>query len=538
MLPLIANATWFASSVPHRRRFLSDAARADLVQAFLLSRLLSANADTQFGREHGFSEIRNLEEYRRRVPIRSYEAFLPWIEQAADGRPGVLTAEPVLLFEPTGGSTGGSKLIPYTRSLHREFQLAIAVWVADIFATFPGAMRGTSYWSVSPPGHATRQTRGGIPIGFADDVEYLGGLARFVRHAMAAPPELARIANPDRFMDATALALLRRADLSIVSVWNPSFLLLLLERIRSHHASLIRELHEVDRHRARAVEKAFGDGDAFERLWPRLRLVSCWADAAARSFAEQLARELPGVRIQGKGLLATEGLVTLPLFGAGGSVPAYRSHVLEFLDDGGDCHCIGGIVSGVEYAVLLTTGGGLYRYALGDRVRVTGSHAGLPTLEFVGRAFASDLVGEKLDARHVQCTVEAALAGAGVASRFAMLAPEAGIHAAGYVLFLETPNFDRAQAAVLAERIERGLIDNMQYAHARRLGQLEPVRVFHIEHGGLETFLRRSAKEGQALGDVKPTALDPRTGWTACFTGDILSAQSASTEGRREEVTT
>ena len=525
MRPLLANAAWFAWSLPHRERFLREAARAESVQARLLARLLSVNAATEFGRAHGFSTIRDIREYRQRVPVRSYEAFVPWIEQAASGRPGVLTSEPVLLFEPTGGSTGGSKLIPYTRSLQREFQRAIAVWVADIFGQFPGAMRGTSYWSISPPAQVPRQSAGGIPIGFADDVEYLGGSARWVRHAMAAPAGLARIADPGRFLDATALALLRRADLSIVSVWNPSFFLLILDRMRANLPSLMRALHDEMPRRARAVEKAFAEGGRFERVWPRLRLLSCWADAAARPFAEQLERELPFVRVQGKGLLATEGFVTLPLFSARGSVPAYRSHVLEFVDDAGECHGLTGLASGGEYGVLLSSGGGLYRYALGDRVRVTGRHAGLPVLEFVGRALASDLVGEKLDTRHAQRALETALAQVGIAPRFAMLAPEAGTHDAGYVLFLETGELDRARADALAGAIERGLSDNVQYAHARHMGQLVPVRIFHVKRGGVEAFLRRSAGEGQALGDVKPAALDPRTGWTTCFEGDILSAR-------------
>jgi hypothetical protein len=525
MRPLLANLGWFAWALPHRRRFLGEAEHAGVVQQHLLARLLERNASTRFGREHGFSTIRDRDEYARRVPIRTYEELAPWIDRVADGEPSVLTAEPVLLFEPTGGTSGGTKRIPYTRSLQAEFRRAIAVWVADIFRNVPGALAGSSYWSVTPQVRAGR-TRGGIRVGFADDVEYLGGIARWVRGAMAVPPEVTTEADPDRFLDATALALLARADLSIVSVWNPSFLLVLFERMRAYGPAFARSLYATDPARARAAERVLSDHGAFpiSDLWPRLRLVSCWSDSAARPVAEALRGELPGVRLQGKGLLATEGFVTLPLFAAAGSVPAYRSHVLEFIDDAGHSADLAGLDRGGEYAVVLSTGGGLYRYALGDRVRVVGRHRTLPVLEFVGRSAVSDHVGEKLDPRHVQRVVDAALAKAGVAARFALLAAETSGHTAGYVLFLEAPGPWSHRARDLAEEIEQGLGENVHYAQARRMGQLEPVRIFLVEHGGSQTFLRRAVAEGQSLGDVKPAALDARTGWTRHFEGAILAA--------------
>src|SRR6266852_4437688 len=68
----------------------------------------------------------------------------------AAGEPNVLTRDPVLLLEPTSGSTGGEKLIPYTASLRREFQRAVAAWIGDLFRQRPAVRRGRAYWSLSP----------------------------------------------------------------------------------------------------------------------------------------------------------------------------------------------------------------------------------------------------------------------------------------------------------------------------------------------------------------------------------------------------
>ena len=47
-------------------------------------------------------------------------------------------------------------------------------------------------------------------------------------------------------------------------------------------------------------------------LWPRLRVVSCWDQGRARAEADTIRRWFPRARVQGKGLLATEGVVSVP----------------------------------------------------------------------------------------------------------------------------------------------------------------------------------------------------------------------------------
>ncbi len=101
-----------------------------------------------------------------------------------DGR-RVLTGERVLLLEPTSGTTGGEKLIPYTESLRRQFQHAVAVWIADLFRNRPAVRRGRAYWSISPALAPLYHTAGGVPVGFEDDAGYLGTLEQFALRALA-----------------------------------------------------------------------------------------------------------------------------------------------------------------------------------------------------------------------------------------------------------------------------------------------------------------------------------------------------------------
>jgi hypothetical protein len=165
---------------------------------------------------------------------------------------------------------------------------------------------------------------------------------------------------------------------------------------------------------------------------------------------------------------------------------------------------------------LLTTGGGLYRYRLGDRVRVTGFAQNTPLLEFLGKEDGvSDLCGEKLSPAFVGCVLEELAGERAYLSDFAMLAPSHQ-ESLRYVLFLQ----GAASETDLAIRLDKKLTQNPHYAYCRRLGQLASPRVFQITSDADECYLRRCVAMGQRAGAVKAVALHRLTGWENFFRGD------------------
>jgi hypothetical protein len=275
--------------------------------------------------------------------------------------------------------------------------------------------------------------------------------------------------------------------------------------------------------RARVIEKVFSaaDGVDYSKIWRNLRLISCWMDGPSRCYAQKLAKMFPRVVMQGKGLIATEGIVSIPLTLSTGHVPAYCSHFLEFQQEkGGETKFIDELDEGGSYSVILTTGGGLYRYHLGDQVLVVGRFEGLPVLEFIQRDKVVDFFGEKLDERHVSGVVRAALRDCQVDYEFALLAPHQEESVVRYVLFVQ-PQKDLA-ADVLSkvrERVDRGLKNNFHYQYACDLKQLSPLDIFIIRKDAHKAYLGRCLAEGQRLGDVKQVFLDRRHDWSQHFDG-------------------
>ena len=502
-----AQVLWSGASLGAWQRLraaLDDPAAA---QAAVLRRLVAVNRDTAFGRAHGFAAVQSITDFQRRVPLATYDELTPWIDRVAGGEPGVLTDAPVHRLAPSSGSTRAVKLLPTTREGQRELGRAVDAWIADLFVRRPRLLGGPSYWSITPAWSAPALPPTRVPVGFADDSEYLGGARQWLARAalVVAPPPPAA-AGMDGFRRATLRALVQAADLRLVSVWHPSFLTLLLDALPHEWDGLLDDLARTQPRRAARLRRE--TRPELRAIWPHLALVSCWGDGPAAAPARDLAARLPGVELQRKGLMATEGVVTVPF--AGLRPLAVRSHFYEFLAPDGTVRLAHQLEAGVDYAVVLTTGSGLYRYRLGDRVRVDGRVGATPSLTFVGRDDrVSDQRGEKLSDSFVAAALDAVFA-FGPRPSFAMLAPEASPAGLAYTLFVDR---DVATRPALGDALERELRRNPHYAWCVDLGQLAPARLAAVGPGAGQAYLEACVRRGQRLGDVKPVSLHHRSGW-------------------------
>ena len=370
-----------------------------------IDELLARNAHTAYLRHYG--SPRSIEE----LPVVSYDDLAPWIDRIRDGEPDVLFAGRPVAYERTSGSTGGAKLIPYSAEGLYDIQRAIEPWVSRL-----RSLRGSVYLALSP---ATRAPEfiDGVPVGLPDSA-YVGSFKS------AVPPSVAAITDVDEWRAETVKHLAAARDLAVISVWSPTFLLRLLD------------------------ERDFD--------WPNLKLISCWANGTSKPYAAELARRFPHARIEPKGLMSTECVVTIPGFG----LNPYG--FFEFDDR----------------EVIATTSSGLYRYRTGDLVD--------EQLEFIGRrGVVSDLVGEKLTEAFVSRCLEHV-------PGFRYLSPRGN----GYVLHAET--------AVDIASVETRLYENPQYAYARKLGQLAPLK---LAHDSYERYVHAQLARGARLGDIKPPVL-------------------------------
>lgn len=423
-------------------------------------------SQTDYGRRFSIREEWSYEEFAGRVPTASYEELQPFL-----ACPGGLLSEDVRVWEPTGGSTGGSKWIPWTASLQAEFRRAVSAWVGQMFVEAPRLKAGRSYWQLTPKTEMDPPDwLGSSRVGFETDGDYLGRLGRLLESWVIVRPEDSLV----DFWGGTVRALKEASDLTLMSCWSPSFLLVLKDRM--------------------------GSWDPRE-WWPNLQAISCWTQGPSSSFLPNLQELFPGVEFLGKGLLSTEAVTTIPF---GGRYPlAYRSHFFEFQAEDSTIQPAWSLAQGRRYQVLQTTGGGLTRYRSGDWVRVEGFYGRVPCLQFLGRDRVSDHYGEKLSEVFVQDVLASE-------RRFAML----GFENDGYVLFLESGS-DELECK---ERVDRALLESFTYRDCLELGQLRHLRLFVLEGDG-----RRQIHQSldQQNGRMKPGPFLPRGAWSERLKGEF-----------------
>lgn len=477
----------------------SHAAPRSAQLARLLS-ILSAAKDTEFGREHGFASLASYEAYAGRVPPMAWSDMQSWIDKASSSDDNVLSAERPLFYEPTSGTGAACKLIPYTGSLLGEFQQALVVWLATLYDDCPDIAGGRSYWALSPPTPPHAPTANGTAVGGTGDAAYLADsfaapLLGGVLNPGQLPPD--SLAHPYRWQSLTLSAMIGAPDLRMISVWSPAFLLALLQPLETSAAAVDALQQLLDQRQRGMLEHALARGE-FTAFWPDLAIISCWMDGPSERYLPTLRRWFPEARFSPKGLLATEGVVSISR-GLSGFCPlALDSHFIEFADSTDRCVLADALVVGEQYRPLLTTSGGLYRYALGDVIEYEGERDGLRCVRFVGRSDARcDLAGEKLDESLVADACDAL----GEEGASAVLVPVPTQSAPGYALLT-----DDDDAATLAHCVDKHLMATHHYALARNMGQLaavQPVPVADVS--GLLQAAWHSI--GRRVGDLKPARL-------------------------------
>ncbi len=85
-------------------------------QEQVLEELLTKYSKTDYGKNHGASEIKGIVDYQKTFPVIDYKGLLPYFAQVKEGNYNVIIAEPPECWVMTRGSTGRAKVLPATQT--------------------------------------------------------------------------------------------------------------------------------------------------------------------------------------------------------------------------------------------------------------------------------------------------------------------------------------------------------------------------------------------------------------------------------------
>lgn len=509
-----------------------------LQQKTLLETIIKPNVDSEFGREHGFDRIRSVADYQHALPVANYDSFAPYIDRVVEsGEQGLLTTGPVKRFFMTSGSTAKAKYIPVTNTLIRAKSRAFGVYWAAVFEQHPRAKAGRMVTNFSDSGEPD-QTPGGLPCG--SESSYWAGVTRATQLETKPiiPKLVARVKGSDARYYAIARILLE-AEFSVIMTLNPSTILLLFQKIVQYADTLAADIEagtlsdrfpfddevrayvrehltgnprRADELRALVAENAL----LAHRVWPELALGISWRSPMLRPYIELLAPHFGHVPQRDYIMMASEGVMAIPIQdGTSGGPVAVGVHFYEFIPEAEAESPNPSVLLphelevGQRYVVVLTNGAGLYRYNIGDVVRVTGFVGRTPSVEFLHRAGrTSSLTGEKLTEDQVTAAVGDVVAALGLELESFTLCPakQGFPHYLALVEF-KTPPSEEAKRA-FPRQLDRALEDhNVEYGSKRSSQRLALPELWVVERGQFEAQRRKRLATGTSDSQIKPTHL-------------------------------
>ena len=514
------------------KRFQADARGAREFQHRALLKKIRRNANSDFGRDHGFANIRTVADFRRRQPIAGYDEHHPYIERVLDGDVTALFAPgtQILMFAMTSGTTGTPKRLPITEELFEEYKSGWKIWGAGVYGDHLDLMNKQTL-QLSSDWQQFRAPSG-VPCG------QISGLAATTRPWIAQsmfllPGRVSQIHDP--------------------AAKHYTSLRFALARTRHRH-----DHHGESEHADRICPAGRSRQGIVDPRYPRRHAVvrraastfagrsrggSCAAIRSGRGSSigsrRSTARCCRSTRGRTVGARGVDGRLGQRVFvAAAGAVwrrassrprpvgerrsdddSARRRHVgrpARFLSSLLRVHSGRGarqpvptvlegheLEGGHDYYIVMTTSGGLYRYDIHDVVRCVGFEGQAPLIEFLnkGKNF-SNLTGEKLSEHQAIRAVKKSFADLELPIDTFTLAPVME-EQPRYVLLVEPPAH-HGRAAELAHRVQANLAAvNEEYGDKCGSGRLLPVQVREVAQRHVERVAARADRRPRQLRGIQ-----------------------------------
>jgi hypothetical protein len=536
---MLLRYAYLAVRLQEVQRFVHKTARSREVQQDVLFTKLRRHADSQFGRDHGFGEIHTLADFRRRVPLTTYEYYHPYIERLKRGDLSAMfgPGTKLLMFALTSGTTAEAKFIPVTEESFKQYRKGWNLWGLRTCGDHPDLVIKKTLGLASDCHQF--YTEGGTPCGNISGM--VTQTAPWTSRAMFIIPwTLIKISDPTaKHYTALRLALASRR-VGMLMTANASTLIGIARLADARRESLVRDIFngtlsrdiEVPRAvreglawrlgqprpaRARELEEIIEcTGHLYPRdFWPRLSVLAIWLGGSAGAYLPRLKEYYGEPALRDHGLSASEGRMTLPLEdGISAGILEFTHHFFEFIPEDEHDRPQPTVLEahelevGKNYFIVLTTAAGLYRYDIHDVVRCVGYRGTAPLLEFLNKgASFSSITGEKLSEHQVVSAVKDAFDELRLTIDTLTVAPVFD-DPPRYVLLMERGACGTAPKR-LAKCIDKHLARwNCEYANRLETGRVGPLEVQELPRGTWNAYrTKRISRVGGSIEQYKQPCL-------------------------------
>ncbi|MCD8310256.1 MAG: GH3 auxin-responsive promoter family protein [Prevotellaceae bacterium] len=340
---------------PRLKEIEQYAIAAGALQNGVLQRLVTMAADTEWGKKYDYASIRTYETFRKRLPIQTYEEIKSYVARLRQGEQHLLWPSEIRWFAKSSGTTNDkSKFLPVSKeALHDTHYQGgkdvVALYLAQNpesrFFSGKGLILGGSH---APNLDSNRSLVGDLS---AILIENLSSLVDFIR---VPGKQIALMENFEAKMEAIAGSTMHVNVTNLSGV--PSWMLVLIRHI---------------------LEKS--GKERLEEIWPNLE-VFFHGGVAFTPYREQYKQVIRSDKMHymetynaSEGYFGTQNdlndpsLLLMVDYGI-----FYEFIPLEELEkETPKVYCLEEVELGKNYAMVISTSSGLWRYLIGDTVKFT-----------------------------------------------------------------------------------------------------------------------------------------------------------------------
>ena len=352
-LPIINSvATWFLKKRIHQiELFLKY---PNEVQEELLLNLIRTAENTVIGKQFGFSSIKSYQEFIERVPVSTYEDIEPLIERTRTGEQNVFWNTPIKWFAKSSGTTNSkSKFIPVSNESLQNCHYNAS---KDLLSLYLNNNEESQLFT----GKSLRL--GGSKQLYEDNNTFFGDLSAILIDNMPIWAEFS--STPSN-------------KVSLMSEWETKIPAIINETIHENVTSFAGVPSWMLVLMNKTLE-ATGKGNLLE-IWPNLE-VYFHGGVSFEPYRDQYKKILPGSGFQYYEIYnASEGFFAIQDLNNSSDLLLMLDYGIfyEFIpmDTFGTPNQKVVRLSEVElnknYAIVITTNAGLWRYMIGDTIRFT-----------------------------------------------------------------------------------------------------------------------------------------------------------------------
>ena len=379
----------------------------------LLSTILKRNQDTVIGRKYRFETISSPEKFTENVPLTDYQKMRPILEEVYKNPTGkIMTAEPVIWYLRTSGSSGKPKDMPITPSGLKTAQVGGArMWMA-FMNHHPDNTKILDGRMIMLGAPAIFGDINGVPLGYGSGL-YLHKANKVFARLISPGQDVFAIQDMEEKMRAYALCC---ATCDVTALQGIATLILaFVRRMEEQYGPWLLEQLKGTKHEKRIRRATDSEGKIdLAELWPNLRLFGS-GGIDIEPYREWIAKILPQVTVR-EGYASSEAYMASQILPEPGIQLMPDLNYFEFIPEAEIDNeeptviPLSDVKKGNRYEMLLTNANGWYRYRVGDMV--TFSNLNPYTVRHISRkGSVVSLAGEKLcDAHVIDAMAKACLA--------------------------------------------------------------------------------------------------------------------------------